>query len=107
MGSLLAGLASKEGWAGVLINGSIRDSEEIAEINIGVKALAAAPRRAEKKGLGSQTEISVSFAGVTFTPGHYLYADKDGIVVSPTELPVPGQQPTDVFKLFQMFDNNN
>ncbi|KAL9969857.1 hypothetical protein ACROYT_G022125 [Oculina patagonica] len=101
MGSLLTGLAFKRGWAGVVINGCIRDSEEIAEINVGVKALATMPRRAEKTGIGSQTEISVSFAGVTFTPGHYLYADTDGIVVSPTELPVPGPPPTDVLQLFE------
>lgn len=100
MGSLLTDLAFKRDWAGVVINGCIRDSEEIAEIKIGVKALATMPKRAEKTGIGSQTEISVSFAGVTFTPGHYLYADKDGIVVSPTELPEPGPPPSDVLQLF-------
>ena len=101
MGSLLTGLAFKRGWAGVVINGCIRDSEEIAEIQIGVKALATMPRRSEKTGIGSQKEIAVSFAGITFTPGHYLYADKDGIVVSPTELPQPGPPPSDVLKLFE------
>lgn len=54
-------------------------------IKVDVKALATIFQRQKKSGLGNQTEIPVPFAGVTFTPGHYLYADKDGIVVSPTK----------------------
>ena len=100
LGSLLTSLALKRDWAGLVINGCIRDSEETAEIKIGVKALGTMPRRPKKTGIGSHRDISVSFAGVTFTPGHYLYADKDGIVLSPTELPEPGPLPKDVFQLF-------
>lgn len=85
IGELIATLAQKNGWAGILVNSCIRDSDEMAHIPIGVKALNTNPTRSKKEGKG-QKDIPVTFAGVTFTPGHYLYADRDGIVVSPHEL---------------------
>jgi len=85
LGDLLAQLAIDNGWAGVVINGCLRDSETISEMPVGVKALGVHPRKSLKKNYG-WTEIPVTFGGVTFTPGHYLYADMDGIVVSPTAL---------------------
>ena len=56
---------------------------------IGIKALGAVPRRSAKNGIG-EVGATVSFAGLTFTPGHYLYADPDGILVSELELPPAG-----------------
>lgn len=85
VGDLVAALAQRNGWAGVVVYGCIRDSREISGINVGVMALATNPRRSEKKGLG-QRDIPVTFAGVTFEPGQYLYADADGIVIANRDL---------------------
>ena len=81
MGDLLAALACKNGWSGVVINGYIRDSEILATIGIGVKALGTHPKKSLKLGLGER-DIPVAFGGVEFRPGDYLYADPDGIVVT-------------------------
>jgi regulator of ribonuclease activity A len=88
LGDMLAAKAVANGWSGVLINGCIRDSAEIGEMDLGVKALGTHPCKTEKRGLGDRN-VAVRFAGVTFTPGHYLYADEDGIIVSETELTMP------------------
>lgn len=87
VGDRLAQLAVENGWAGIVVNGCIRDSAALAALPIGVKALAAMPRKSEKRGPGRH-DVPVSFAGVTFTPGHHLYADADGILVAPRPLPV-------------------
>ncbi len=81
VGDHLVGRAAENHWAGIVINGAIRDSREVGQLPIGVKALRAHPRRPGKKRIGER-DIPVTFAGVTFTPGAYLYADEDGIVVA-------------------------
>ena len=81
VGDLLAQLGKDNGWSGIIVSGCIRDSSVIANIEIGVKALATNPRKSVKKGEGDRN-IPVTFAGVTFKPGDYLYADEDGVVVS-------------------------
>lgn len=81
VGDRLAQLALDNGWAGVVVHGCVRDSAALEEMAIGVKALATMPRRSQKGG-GGHAGVPVSFCGVTFVPGHYLYADEDGIVVS-------------------------
>jgi len=81
LGDQLAALACKNGWSGVVVNGCIRDSEILATIGIGVKALGTHPKKSLKRGLGER-DIPVRFAGVEFRPGDYLYADPDGIVVT-------------------------
>ena len=81
LGDMLAALALQNGWAGLIINGCIRDSEAIGQLALGVKALNTNPRKSRKQGLG-QRDVPVSFGGVSFTPGHYVYADADGIVVA-------------------------
>ncbi len=85
LGGNLAALAAKNHWAGIVINGCIRDSEEIAAERLGVKALGTHPRKTPKNGVGEE-DIGVRFADVTFTPGHYLYADEDGLLVSADKL---------------------
>jgi len=80
VGDMLARLAHENGWAGLVVNGAIRDSDEISSVPIGVKAFTTSPRRSEKMGNGER-DVPVSFAGVTFEPGQLLYADPDGIVV--------------------------
>lgn len=86
VGGNLGALAVKNGWAGIIVNGCIRDSEEIAEQNVGVKALALHPRKSEKGLHSGHVDKVVEFAGVIFRPGEFLYADADGIVVCPKPL---------------------
>ena len=88
LGDILAGMAADNGWAGVIVNGCIRDSADIATIDIGVMALATMPLKSGKRGDG-ETGVSVSFAGITIRPGEYLYADEDGLLLSRREL-IPG-----------------
>lgn len=85
LGDNLADLGVKNGWAGVIVYGCIRDSMVIAETAIGVKAMATHPLKSVKKGIGDR-DVPVSFAGVKFVPGHYVYADPDGVIVSETAL---------------------
>jgi regulator of ribonuclease activity A len=82
VGGNLGALGVKNGWAGIVVNGCIRDSEEIAAQDIGVKALGLHPRKSEKGLHSAHADKVVTFAGVTFKPGAWLYADADGIVVS-------------------------
>lgn len=81
LGGNLAVLAVKSGWAGIVVNGAVRDTRELQAAKVGVKALAPHPRKSDKRGAGDR-ELPVTFAGVTFTPGDHLYADEDGIIVS-------------------------
>ena len=85
VGDRLAQLAHDNGWAGIVLNGCIRDSAEIAGIPVGVKALHAVPKKSAKDGAGERG-VPVRCAGITFAPGQYLYADADGIIVSEAEL---------------------
>ncbi|MGI9263801.1 MAG: ribonuclease E activity regulator RraA [Gammaproteobacteria bacterium] len=85
LGDILAGLAAENGWAGVIVNGCIRDSTDMADIDLGVLALATVPLKSNKRGDG-ETGVSVSFAGLTIRPGEYLYADEDGLLLSHSEL---------------------
>lgn len=79
IGGRLATLASANGWVGLVVHGCVRDVGEIADAPLGVKALAASPRPPAKTGAGEQG-IPVAFAGITFTPGHRIWADADGLV---------------------------
>jgi regulator of ribonuclease activity A len=85
VGGRLAALAHANGWVGLVINGCVRDSAELREIPLGVRAINTSPMRSGKTGAG-QRGAAVSFAGVTFSPGHFLYADEDGIVVADHDL---------------------
>jgi len=85
VGDQLAALGVKNGWAGIVVYGCLRDSAAIGEMAIGVFALDTHPLKSIKKNTG-ETDIAVRFGGVTFTPGHYLYADDDGIIVAPNQL---------------------
>lgn len=82
VGGNLGQLGVDNGWAGIVVYGYIRDCEEIAEQDIGVKALGTHPRKSEKGLHSGQADRVVSFAGLTIKPGYWLYADADGIVVS-------------------------
>ncbi|MFZ4535374.1 ribonuclease E activity regulator RraA [Propionivibrio sp.] len=81
VGDQLALLAQKNGWEGLIVYGCIRDSADINTIDIGVRALDTHPLRSIKRGTGER-DLTVTFGGVSFIPGEYLYADEDGILVS-------------------------
>jgi regulator of ribonuclease activity A len=88
VGGTLAALAHRNEWTGLLIYGSIRDSDEVRTVPIGVKALAPIPRKSGKRGEGEQG-VAVTFAGLTFTRGRHLYADRDGVVIADRDLLAP------------------
>lgn len=81
LGDMIAENAVKNQWEGVIIYGCIRDVSTIAELDLGVQALSAIPLKTEKRGIGDYN-IAVTFGGVSFIPGEYLYADSNGVVVS-------------------------
>lgn len=81
VGDQLAALGVKNGWAGIVVYGCIRDSRAIGEMDIGVFALDTHPMKTVKKNVGD-ADIPVSFGGVTFVPGEWLYADEDGVILS-------------------------
>lgn len=85
LGDMLAEKAADNGWAGLVINGCIRDCDEIAQIDLGVKALNTHPVKTEKRGLGD-LNVDVCFAGQTISPGNWIYADNNGILVAESEL---------------------
>ncbi len=89
LGDMLAEKAQNNGWAGIIIYGCIRDVNAIAELDeLGVQALGANPMKTEKLGVG-QLNVPVTFGGVTFRPGEYVYADNNGVLVSPQKLELP------------------
>ena len=85
LGDLLAAAASANGWAGVIIDGAVRDVDEIDAIDIGVKALGSIPLRSTRVGAG-QRDLPISIGGVDITPGDYIYADRNGVIVSSAPL---------------------
>ncbi|HET9033719.1 MAG TPA: ribonuclease E activity regulator RraA [Dokdonella sp.] len=87
LGDQLAQQAVSNGWEGILINGCLRDVQIIATLDIGVQALASHPMKTEKRGLGD-IDQPVTFAGLTFEPGAWLYADANGIIISEQRLVV-------------------
>jgi regulator of ribonuclease activity A len=82
LGDILAQKGVDNGWNGVVMYGCIRDACDIAEMPLGVKALATMPKKSVKKGAG-EADLTVTFAQVSFKPGDWLYADEDGVVVLP------------------------
>ena len=88
LGDMLAEKAAKNGWEGIIIYGCVRDVDVLAQTALGIQALASHPMKTDKRGIGD-LNVTVNFAGVTFKPGEYVYADNNGIIVSPTALSMP------------------
>ncbi|MDR2990627.1 MAG: ribonuclease E activity regulator RraA [Burkholderiaceae bacterium] len=80
VGGNLAAAAAKNGWAGIVVDGCVRDAAELRASGVPIRALALMPRRTEKRGEG-QAGVPVRIQGVPVRPGDWLYADEDGIVV--------------------------
>lgn len=85
LGDMLAESAMRNKWAGIIIYGAIRDSAIINTLDFGVKSLGTCPRKSVKNGEG-QLNIAINIAGATILPGNYIYADTDGVLVSPHSL---------------------
>ena len=85
LGDMLAAAASDNGWQGIVINGCVRDSVDIAGMDIGVKALATNPARGALEGRGD-VDVELQFHGAVFRPGDFLYSDEDGILLSQVAL---------------------
>ncbi|WP_213877737.1 ribonuclease E activity regulator RraA [Pseudomonas sp. dw_358] len=88
LGDMLAEKAAHHGWEGLIIYGCVRDVDALAQTDVGVQALASHPLKTDKLGVGT-LNVKVTFAGVTFNPGEYVYADNNGIIVSPSVLVMP------------------
>jgi regulator of ribonuclease activity A len=80
VGDNLGRLALESGWAGLVINGCVRDSAVLDALGLGMRALGTNPRPSRKEGTG-EVETAVTFGGVTFEPDAMLYVDEDGVVV--------------------------
>ena len=85
LGDNLALLACQNNWAGILINGMVRDVDELAKMQIGIKALGAHPKKSEKRDLG-EFGHDIEFGGVKFQSGAFVYSDNNGVIVSSSQL---------------------
>ncbi|GAB3790717.1 ribonuclease E activity regulator RraA [Virgibacillus kimchii] len=85
MGDRLAGIAESRGIAGVIINGCVRDSADLATMDVGIFALGTNPLKSNKNGIGKR-DVKFSFGNVHWAPGDYVYADEDGVIVSGEKL---------------------
>ena len=80
LGDKIAELAVSNGWAGIVVNGCVRDVVALTALPIGIKALGTNPRPSGKGGAG-EVDVPVSFGGAEFAPGALLHADDDGVIV--------------------------
>ena len=85
MGDIIAAKGAKNGWAGCVILGAVRDSAELGKIEFGAKALGVNPAKSSKAGQGD-VDVTLEFGGARFEPGHWVYCDEDGVLVAPHEL---------------------
>ena len=85
LGDMIAEAGVKNNWSGIVINGYVRDIDILGTLDIGVQALGTMPIRSEKKNQG-QLGIDITFGGLTFSRGNYIYADNNGLLLSKEEL---------------------
>lgn len=78
-GDLIAGIAVSNGWAGLLINGAVRDRVALAEMPLGIQALGTNPRKSAKAGTG-ETDVPVTFGDLTLSVGDTVFCDEDGVL---------------------------
>ena len=81
VGDKLAELAITNKWEGIIVNGCIRDSYLINQMDIAIKAINTSPVKSIKRNIGKMN-IPVNFSGVTFIPGQFVYSDNDGVLIS-------------------------
>lgn len=80
VGDLIAGSGADHGWAGLILNGAVRDVVALRELPLGIKALGSNPRKSAKTGAG-ELDVPVSFGGVSFSPGDLVFSDDDGVLL--------------------------
>ena len=85
IGDMIAKAGVKNNWSGIVINGYVRDIDVLSKLNFGVQALGTMPVRSEKKNQG-KIGVDISFGGLTFSSGDYVYADNNGLLLSKKEL---------------------
>ena len=85
LGDMIAEAGIKNNWSGIVINGYVRDIDILSQLNIGVQALGTMPVRSEKKNQG-QLGVDITFGGLTFSRGDFIYADNNGLLLSKSEL---------------------
>ncbi|MFZ5560469.1 MAG: ribonuclease E activity regulator RraA [Pseudomonadota bacterium] len=85
MGDMIGESAVKNGWEGVIVYGCVRDVAALAALDLGVQALSAMPLKSVRRG-GGETHVPVTFGGVTFVPGQFVYADNNGVIVADKKL---------------------
>ena len=85
IGDMIAEAGVKNNWSGIVINGYVRDIDVLSKLNFGVQALGTMPVRSEKKNQG-KIGVDISFGGLTFSSGDYVYADNNGLLLSKKEL---------------------
>lgn len=85
VGGQLGLLAQNNGWSGIVVNGCVRDSDELNACKVGVRALGVHPQKSAKKGEGERN-VRVAIGGVAVSPGDWIYADADGVLVSQQKL---------------------
>ncbi|ABF08265.1 regulator of ribonuclease activity A [Cupriavidus metallidurans] len=85
VGGMLGVLAEKNGWAGIIVNGCVRDSEELKVCDVGIRALGVHPQKSQKRNVG-QEDVTVQMPGAVVRPGNWIYADADGVLVSDEKL---------------------
>jgi len=81
--------AAHHGWSGIIVYGCVRDVDELATMDLGIQALNCMPLKSIKRDIGLR-DIEVTFGGVTFVPGEFVYADNNGVLVSSEALTMPG-----------------
>jgi regulator of ribonuclease activity A len=86
VGGMLGVLAEKNGWAGIVVNGCVRDTDELKTCDIGIRALGVHPQKSQKRNIG-QPDVTVQMPGAVVRPGNWIYADADGVLVSDEKLP--------------------
>lgn len=85
LGDQVAAQAAKNGWAGLVIFGCVRDVDELAVTELGIQAIGSVPVKTEKRGIGDR-DVPVTFGGVMVNPGDWVYADNNGVIVADREL---------------------
>ena len=85
VGGNLGLLAADNGWAGIIVDGCVRDAAELRGTTLGIRARGTSPRRSIKRGAG-QRDVPITVAGMDLVPGMWLWADEDGIVVADRNL---------------------
>lgn len=85
LGDQIALALADNGWAGIIIFGYLRDVNALAKTPLGIQAMGAIPVKTDKRGIGD-LNVPVTFGGVTFTPGAWVYADNNGVLISDREL---------------------